>query len=110
MLSIRLIGLVPVIKKLDKASDIRKFKEARDEVLNDAVHWARAFAPIDTGQLEASINVEKDSIVAYTIGFRGAFVGNLSYATNAREFGDYTIEQIFNQAIKDFGLNILRIV
>jgi len=53
---------------------------------------------------------EKGATLAYALGFRGAFIGNMSYAKSADEFGDYKIEQIFDESIKQWGLNLLRIV
>jgi len=52
----------------------------------------------------------KGATLAYTLGIRGAFLGNISYATSGAKFQEYKIEQIFAEAIGAFGSNLLTIV
>jgi hypothetical protein len=53
---------------------------------------------------------DKGATLAFTLGIRGAFLGNISYATSGAKFQEYKIEQIFDDAIGSFGSNLLAIV
>ena len=64
MLSFQLIGLEPILAKLKNAQDKRHYSEAMKETLEDAEFWAKTFTPVDTGELEESIRVEGDTLIA----------------------------------------------
>lgn len=54
---------------------------------------------------------EKETILAYTLGLRGTFLGNMSNAVPVEEaYQGYVIEQIFKHAIMQAGLNMVQIV
>ena len=53
---------------------------------------------------------EEEAILAYALGVRGTFLGNMSYAKQKVGSRKYKIEQIINESVKHGALNILDIV
>ncbi len=47
--------------------------------------------------------------LAYTMGTRGIFLGNISYATKENNYEKYKIKQTFNESVKQPALNLLTI-
>lgn len=64
MLGLQIIGLSAVIKKLNTAGKREHFEKAKKETLELAKDIAKDYAPELTGELEDSINIYGDELVA----------------------------------------------